>query len=115
MKKSLLGVLAVAAAVALFASGCANRGVVHTPSDNVTLELGAKDYKVTGHGKGKDCSMVILGIQFKSPSLGKAETAALSESKGKFLLNKRMYEGVEKNFLIIHDHCMYVEGTGVSF
>ncbi len=115
MKKNLVGLAAVAVAVAFVVSGCANRAVVHAPSDNVTLELGAKDYKVTGHGKGEDCSTVILGIQFKSPSLGKAETAALAESKGKFLLNKRMYEGIEKDFLIIHYHCMYVEGTGVSF
>lgn len=114
MKKSLV-LPAVAVAVALFASGCASRGVVHEPSDNVTLELGAKDYKVTGHGKGKDCTTVILGIQFKNPSLGKAQSAALAESKGKFLLNKRYYDGREKDFWLIHDHCMYVEGTGVSF
>ncbi|MCA9771542.1 MAG: hypothetical protein KC466_03980 [Myxococcales bacterium] len=115
MKKTVVGMVALAAVVSLMATGCAGRFTVNQPSDAVVLELGAKDYRVTGHGKGKDCHSVILGMQFTAPSYAKAEEQALAESKGKYLLNKRMYDGVENDLLLFKEHCRYVEGTGVSF
>jgi len=115
MVSSLKGMVLAGVVLVAPLAGCAGRAVVNQPNDAVLLELGPKDYKVTGVGKGKDCKHVILGIQTESASLARAESQALQQSGGKFLINKRLYSGDENDFLFIKDRCRYVEGTGVTF
>ncbi|MBI3782767.1 MAG: hypothetical protein HY270_05125 [Deltaproteobacteria bacterium] len=83
--------------------------------DGIKLTVKPSEYQTASAGKGKDCVPIILGFQLANPSFAKAEQQALASSGGQFLLNKRLYEGVENDWLLIHDRCTYVEGTGVKF
>jgi len=115
MVRSLRGMVLAGVVLAAPITGCASRAVVNQPSDAVVLELGPKDYKITGVGKGKDCKHVVFGVQTASASLARAETQALQQSGGKFLINKRLYAGDENDYFFVKDRCRYVEGTGIAF
>ena len=112
-KRVIAGLSAMALLIGV---GCAAKGPVSMPGDSVTLEMGKRDYKITGTGSGKDCKVVYLNmIQFEAPSYALAEQQALSQSGGTHLINKRFYDGVEGDYFVIADHCRWVEGTGVKF
>jgi hypothetical protein len=108
--------LAALGAAACCALACAGRRELGGPVDRVQLRLGAGDYEIVGDGAGRHCVKRYLGmVQLRAPSFAEAERQALARSGGTFLLGKRAYEGLEHNWLVVADHCRYVEGTGVDF
>jgi hypothetical protein len=108
-----LAALGVAACCTL---ACAGRHELERPSDRVQLRIAAGEYEIVGDGAGQHCVKRYLGmVQLRAPSFAEAERQALARAGGTFLLGKRAYEGLEGNWLVVADHCRYVEGTGVDF
>jgi hypothetical protein len=110
--------IALALSVALWlGGGCAGRQAVRHPETTSQISFSPGDLRFTRIAEGEDCVTRVLGIQLSSPSAAE------------HLLNQVYSEGIERGFYIPNpfsrhasgrlfvfygQHCVYVEGHGIS-